>query len=44
MLRRLMIVLTLAVMMLTSLGGHVVANDPCSPGVYDSACIPPNPV
>jgi hypothetical protein len=44
MLRRLMIVLTLAVLMLTSLGGHAVANDPCIPGVDDSTCIPPNPI
>ena len=44
MLRRLMIVLILAVLSLTSLGGHAVAYDPCIPSVDDSACIPPNPV
>ena len=44
MLRRLIIVLALVVMVLTSLGGHALAYDPCIPGVDDSACIPPNPV
>jgi hypothetical protein len=39
-----MTVLTLAVLVLTALGGQAISYDPCIPGVDESACIPPNPI
>jgi hypothetical protein len=50
MFRKLMIVVASAVLLLTSLGGHAVAQgantapNQCIPEVDGSACIPPNPV